>query len=128
MRIVGHEALLQQVIVNLLVNARDALVDSQAQPRRVTLAVRRSADGSVSVQVRDNGPGIPADIRDRIFEPFFTTKPVGANTGLGLSLSYGVVHDAGGELRLLSDGPGAAFEILLPAAQSSARSASAARP
>ncbi len=127
-RIVGHEALLQQVIVNLLVNARDALVDSQAQPRRVTLAVRRAADGAITVQVRDNGPGIPADIRDRIFEPFFTTRPVGANTGLGLSLSYGVVHDAGGELRLLSDGPGAAFEISLPAAQSSTRSASAARP
>jgi len=124
---VGHEALLQQVIVNLLVNARDALVDSQAEPRRVTLAVRRSADGGISVQVSDNGSGIPADIRDRIFEPFFTTKPVGANPGLGLSLSYGVVHDAGGALRLLPDGPGATFEISLPAAQSSARAAGAAR-
>lgn len=126
-RIVGHEALLQQVIVNLLVNARDALVNGPAQPRRVTLAVLRPEDGGISVQVRDSGPGIPAGIRDRIFEPFFTTKPVGANPGLGLSLSYGVVHDAGGELRLLPDGPGAAFEILLPASHSPARSAGVAR-
>jgi two-component system C4-dicarboxylate transport sensor histidine kinase DctB len=121
----GHEALLQQVIVNLLVNARDALAEGPLERRKVTLRVERRADGHTIVQVRDNGPGIPAEIRDRIFEPFFTTKPVGSNTGLGLSLAYGVVRDVGGELRLLPSEPGAAFEIDLPALEI-ARNASAA--
>jgi C4-dicarboxylate-specific signal transduction histidine kinase len=114
-RLSGHEAFLQQVIVNLLVNARDALAEGPVERRKVTLRVERRVDGHTIVQVRDNGRGIPAEIRDRIFEPFFTTKPVGSNTGLGLSLAYGVVRDAGGELRLLPGQPGAAFEIDLPA-------------
>jgi C4-dicarboxylate-specific signal transduction histidine kinase len=112
--IVGHEALLQQVLVNLLINARDALVGGGVQQPRVTLAVRRGLPGRISLQVRDNGPGVPEEIRSRIFEPFFTTKPTGSNSGLGLSLARSIVHDAGGELRLLADEPGAAFEIELP--------------
>ena len=72
----------------------------------------------VAIVVSDNGPGIPAAIRDRVFEPFFTTKPAGSGTGLGLSLSYDiVVKGHGGTLTVESDdGEGASFVIGLPAA------------
>lgn len=109
----GHESFVQQAVVSLLVNARDALAESHAAIREVRVSVRCD-DSRIRVQVRDNGPGIPADIRHRIFEPFFTTKPIGHNTGLGLSLAYGAMRDVGGELRLLPEGPGATFEMELP--------------
>jgi two-component system NtrC family sensor kinase len=65
--------------------------------------------------VRDNGPGIPAEIRDKIFQPFFTTKPTGQGTGLGLSLSYDIVKAHGGELKVdTEEGKGSEFIITLP--------------
>ncbi len=76
----------------------------------------RQVDGQVEIHVADNGPGIPADVRDRIFEPFFTTKPTGTGTGLGLSLSYDIVTQGhGGTLTVEStEGEGATFVITLP--------------
>jgi PAS domain S-box-containing protein len=101
-----------QVVVNLLVNAQHALSD-QPEPRRVRLSGTRTAT-HLTLCVDDNGPGVPADIRERIFDPFFTTKVEGAGTGVGLSVSRAIVREHGGDLRLLDTASGACFEVELP--------------
>lgn len=111
----GYQATLEQVVVSLLVNARDALQDIQQAKKVVEVRAARTPNGRISVVVSDNGPGVPVAIRDRIFEPFFTTKSVGEGTGLGLATSYGIMRDAGGTLVLTEEGPGATFRIDLPA-------------
>ena len=104
---------LQQVILNLLVNAEHALRGRRGK-RRLTLRTFRSGDRIVAT-VSDNGPGISAERLSRIFEPFYTTKPLGEGTGLGLSISHGIVRQHNGELRARSvPGEGATFEIELP--------------
>ena len=105
---------LQQVLLNLLTNAQHALRASRS-PRTIALTARVEGDDRVHIVVADNGPGVPAEIRERIFEPFFTTKPVGEGTGLGLSLCQGLVESHGGTLTL-DDAPGggARFTIVLP--------------
>ncbi|UCF94619.1 MAG: PAS domain S-box protein [Desulfobacterales bacterium] len=115
---------LEQVFINLLINARDAIEEkwkSQANrngDKRITLRTR-TAGTHVVVEVRDTGLGIPKDILEKIFEPFFTTKEVGKGTGLGLSISYGIVQDLGGRIQAASDdGQGACFTIIFPAAAS----------
>jgi histidine kinase len=114
---------LEQVFINLLINARDAIEEKvQAHPhqkgeKRIYLASRRR-DGFVEVEVRDSGKGIPRKLIAKIFEPFFTTKEVGKGTGLGLSISYQIVQDFGGTIRAHSrEGEGAAFMIRFPAAE-----------
>jgi len=110
-----------RVLLNLLGNAFDAVyeqatVTNGARVPTVTVTTRR-ADGHVEIRVSDNGPGIPADIREKIFEPFFTTKPTGrGSTGLGLSLSYDIVAQGhGGTLTVESvPGEGATFVVTLP--------------
>jgi signal transduction histidine kinase len=121
---VGQRGLLEQVIVNLLMNARDALKDSARADKWIEVIARPAPDGHITVDVADNGPGVPVAIRDRIFEPFFTAKPTGQGTGLGLALSFGIVRDAGGLLSLLPGESGATFRIDLPAASG----ATTARP
>lgn len=111
---VGHQSLIEQVLVNLLANARDALSDALHKDRKVEISARRTETGRLVIRVADNGPGVPEAARDRIFEPFYTTKPEGQGTGLGLAVAYGIVRDAGGSLALRPEGPGAAFEIDLP--------------
>lgn len=102
---------LQQVLVNLVSNAADA-VEGLAD-RSIHLSARQ--DGAqVVIRVRDHGPGVPPGIAERIFDPFFTTKGVGL--GLGLSISYNIVKDFGGEIALHDASPGAAFTVTLPAA------------
>lgn len=104
---------LQQVVLNLLINAEHALTGKKGK-RKVTLRTRRSGD-RVVVSVADNGPGIPEELARRIFEPFFTTKPVGEGSGLGLAISHGIIRQHGGHLRLRSTPTtGATFEIDLP--------------
>ena len=112
---------LHQVLVNLIGNAHHAL-RGRPDPRRITIAARHDAAGRcVAVEVRDTGPGIPANIRARIFEPFFTTKPAGEGTGLGLSLSRGIVEEHGGTLSVQSEpGQGTCFMLTLPVAVASA--------
>ena len=118
--VVGNMVVMQQVIVSLLANARDALRDSPGDDRAIAVHARRTPEGRVVVRVADNGPGVPAAIRDRIFETFFTTKAVGDGTGLGLATSYGLIRDAGGTLSLVmpeaDELQGAVFEIDMPAA------------
>lgn len=109
-----HPVLLEQVLVNLLLNARDATVGVALATREVRIEVQ-SIDQEVIIIVSDNGPGIPAALRDRVFEPFFTTKSAEKGTGLGLSVSYGIIRDSGGKLELLDSAQGCTFRITFPA-------------
>jgi C4-dicarboxylate-specific signal transduction histidine kinase len=104
---------LQQVIVNLVGNALDAMADTPDP--RLTVTTSR-ADGWATVEVADNGHGIRAEHLTHMFEPFFTTKPVGKGTGLGLSISYSLVQKQGGSIGVRSAaGEGTTFVIRLPA-------------
>jgi len=103
---------LEQVLVNLLVNAFDATAQARGV-RRVRIDALR-IDGNVVVQVHDNGAGIPPEVEPRVFEPFFTTKEQGLGLGLGLAISAGIVRDFGGLLRAgRSDLGGAVFTVSL---------------
>ncbi len=110
-RVLGNPNELSQVLINLLLNARDAILS--AAPRgEVSVRVRR-LEREVQLEVEDSGPGLPESIRERVFEPFFTTKPVGVGTGLGLSVSRQIVAAHQGELRLLEGSP-TRFRVSLP--------------
>jgi signal transduction histidine kinase/ActR/RegA family two-component response regulator len=126
---------LEQVIVNLAINARDAMPEGGTltlATRTVTVgaadAVRRglAAGDYVELAAMDTGTGIPSDIVDRIFEPFFTTKPQGQGTGLGLSVCYGIAKQAKGDLWVETTvGKGSTFRLLLPSVATPATSATA---
>ena len=109
----GSSGQMQQVIMNLVQNACDAMADTP-EPS-LEIRAQPAAGEVVMLTVADNGPGIPAEHLARLFDPFFTTKPVGQGTGLGLSISYGIVERHGGRLEAANrpDG-GAAFTLLLP--------------
>jgi signal transduction histidine kinase len=111
----GDPNQLQQVLMNLLINAQQAM-----EPHGGTVRVTTGAcDGGAEMRVSDTGPGIPPDVRAKIFEPFFTTKPAGKGTGLGLSVTYGIVHDHRGEIRIADEpGQGATFVVTFPVAES----------
>ena len=106
---------LQQVVLNLLVNAEQALADVEGE-RRIGIRTSLDAAGTqIVLEVSDNGPGIAREQLDRIFNPFFTTKPVGQGTGLGLSISDGIIREHGGRIRVESmPGAGASFIVELP--------------
>lgn len=107
-----YPAKLNQVVLNLVVNAIDACPDGG----KVTIRTR-AINGGVELAIADTGCGIPAEIRDKIFDPFFTTKPPGQGTGLGLSICHGIVADHGGTIRAEStQGKGATFFVWLPSA------------
>ncbi len=105
--VVAGLILAEQVVMNVLLNARDAMNDlPETAERRLTIrAVIDRRPGIVTLEITDHGPGIPAAVRDRIFEPFFTTKDVGKGTGLGLSLCHGIMKSFGGGI-VASDAPG----------------------
>jgi histidine kinase len=111
---------LEQVFINLLINARDAIMDRLEKEDQLTSDKRiflrtRSERNNVIIDVCDTGIGIPPPIVDRIFEPFFTTKDVGRGTGLGLSISYGIIKDFGGNIRVKKNDPiGTCFIINFP--------------
>jgi histidine kinase len=113
---------LEQVFINLLINARDAIDEKGQTPPyqkgEKKISLKTSSDGKViTAVVSDTGRGIPEAILDRIFEPFFTTKKVGQGTGLGLSISYGIVKDCKGSIQAVSDKKGGArFIVKLPIA------------
>ena len=102
-----------RVLLNLFNNAFQATSD-QSETGTVILKTQK-LDNTVEITVRDNGPGVPEDARQKIFQPFFTTKPTGQGTGRGLSLSYDIVKANGGELRLDENfDQGAKFIISIP--------------
>src|SRR5689334_17016309 len=111
---------LQQVLLNFVVNAEQAIVASGRLPGRITVR-SRDLDGRVLLEVEDTGPGIPGDNEAKLFQPFFTTKPVGQGTGLGLSISYGIVDSLGGRIGYRSaPAGGAIFYFDLPASTEAA--------
>ncbi|QTA84108.1 Two component system histidine kinase, PAS domain-containing [Desulfonema magnum] len=121
-RIMGDPGRLEQVFINLIINARDAIearwefnrqemADPQEEERKIFLRTKTEGD-KVVIEVEDTGNGISPEIRTKIFEPFFTTKEVGKGTGLGLSISYGIIKDCGGTIRTRRNkGKGAFFVI-----------------
>ena len=112
----GH---LQQVLMNLVGNARQA-VEQQPEGGTIRLRTKRIGERRVLLEVADDGPGIPQAIQARIFDPFFTTKPAGVGTGLGLAIVLSAVREHGGQVHVLSPPQGGAvFQIELPAAAES---------
>jgi CheY-like chemotaxis protein/anti-sigma regulatory factor (Ser/Thr protein kinase) len=101
------------VLTNLIVNAQQALLQS-GPPRCLWLRLK-AAGGEVVIEVEDNGAGMTEEVRKRIFEPFFTTKPQGVGTGVGLSVSLGIVTSHGGRISVRSEaGAGTCFTVVLP--------------
>jgi PAS domain S-box-containing protein len=106
---------LEEVLLNICLNARDALMDAGTPWPRIVLTADGTAEGDLRIRVRDNGPGMDEQTHARIFEPFFTTKEIGRGTGLGLASSYAIIADHGGRIVCESrPGDGALFEIVLP--------------
>lgn len=124
--ILADAAQLQQVLLNLVVNAEQAVLQGSGHGR-IWLSTRRLPGDRVAIEVADDGPGVPREIAGRIFDPFFTTKPAGVGTGLGLSIVYGIVQQHGGEVVVEERaGGGAVFRVELPVGAASA--ADAVRP
>jgi len=112
--VLGNAIQLEQVFINLLTNARDAVAES---PRKAVRIAGSARSGVVEVALTDTGHGIPSGLEQRIFDPFFTTKEVGKGTGLGLSITYGIIKEHGGTISVVSPpGAGATFLIELPLA------------
>jgi C4-dicarboxylate-specific signal transduction histidine kinase len=109
--VLGNAIQLEQVFINLLTNARDALAESRGKTIRI--GTTRDEDW-IRIHFADTGPGIPRDLEQRIFDPFFTTKEVGTGTGLGLSITYSIVKEHGGSIAVESKRRGASFLIELP--------------
>lgn len=120
----GRPIQLEQVILNLVNNARDAINQRQSntgweeeENKQITLQIiYDQADHKINIAVTDNGGGIPEDALAKLFDPFFTTKEVGKGTGLGLSVSYGIIAAMGGAIRARNIHKGARFDITLPCA------------
>ncbi len=118
--IMGNPSRLEQVIINLLINARDAIEERSDQmpnsaiPDKIALVTSSDAT-TATLSVCDSGVGVPDPIRDKIFEPFFTTKKVGKGTGLGLSISYSIVKECGGTIDVTENpGGGSCFNLHFP--------------
>lgn len=117
----------EQVLINLITNSRDSLADvARVNPKfrgRIQISAARE-EGFAVLRVSDNGAGVPEHIRNRIFDPFFSTKDTGKGMGLGLSISFGIAHKFGGELKLESSGAaGTTFALRLPLAAQARRAA-----
>ena len=114
---------LNQVFMNLLVNAAQAISDHG----HITLRTRRDGD-NIQIEISDTGSGIPPEIVNRIFDPFFTTKPIGTGTGLGLSITHGIIRKHGGRIEVESEqGKGTTFRLILPISQKTAQSLNTTR-
>ncbi len=117
--LLADSAQLQQVVLNLIVNAEQAIVlerGEESRHGRIMIRTRRRAGDRIAMEVSDDGPGISPEAVSRIFDPFFTTKPAGVGTGLGLSIVYGIIQAHGGEVSVESQpGHGATLTVELPA-------------
>jgi two-component system NtrC family sensor kinase len=106
----------QQVLLNLVINAEQAMLGANGRGTLVVRTWQDEAGESVILEVNDDGPGVPAEVKKKIFDPFFTTKEVGKGTGLGLTVAYAIIEEHGGRLWLESEpGLGASFFVQLPA-------------
>ncbi|MGK5094149.1 ATP-binding protein [Deltaproteobacteria bacterium TL4] len=108
---------IEQVLTNLITNARDAMeseMPNRSEPKQITVRSRQQANWII-MEMEDTGEGIPDEIQKKIFDPFFTTKEIGKGTGLGLSISYGIIKTHGGRIEVESKvGQGTLFRIFLP--------------
>src|SRR5262249_28758910 len=113
--VMADAAQIEQVVMNLVVNARDAM--PRGGRLSITTSNFRTLTGShVRMSVSDTGEGMTDEVRARVFEPVFTTKPQGKGSGLGLATAYGIVEQANGQIRVESTpGKGSAFSVILPA-------------
>ncbi len=110
-----YPAQLNQVFMNILVNALDAMEEIGSQSPQLTITTAQISEDQVQVKIHDNGSGIPADIQPKIFDPFFTTKPVGQGTGMGLGICYQIIKKHRGTIKVLSEPEqGAEFVLTLP--------------
>jgi len=107
----GDPVQLQQVLINLIMNAVEAMRSSTGRTRELLVRSARNEDG-VLIQVQDSGPGIEPELAERIFEPFFTTKAEGI--GMGLSISRSIIESHGGKLSIMPVSQGALFQLTLP--------------
>ncbi|MEM9091456.1 MAG: ATP-binding protein [Cyanobacteria bacterium P01_F01_bin.53] len=113
-RVTCYPAQLNQVFMNILSNALDALESSQTKTPKIVIRIERK-ENKAMISIRDNGPGIPTEVKAKIFDPFFTTKPVGKGTGLGLSIGYKIVQKHNGKLSVEQISPqGTEFVLELP--------------
>jgi signal transduction histidine kinase len=111
-RVWGNANQLEQVFMNFMINSQQAM---EGEGGVVRLVSRTGDDNGIEIAVSDNGPGIPDEIQPKVFEPFFTTKPAGKGSGLGLSVSYGIIKDHHGDIRLHSTvSKGTTFIVRLP--------------
>jgi signal transduction histidine kinase len=115
--VMGSEAKLSQVFINLIVNAAHAIPEGKAGANEITIATRRDAAGCAVIEVRDTGSGIPPNVLPRIFDAFFTTKFVSTGTGLGLAICHRIIAAYGGTISVESQiGRGSVFRTVLPPA------------
>lgn len=114
--VLANDGRLAQVLLNLIINAAQAMPSGQADRMTLTIATFRDTAGRVVIEVRDTGCGIPPEVRERVFDPFFTTKGPGQGTGLGLSICHSIVSGLGGNIEVESTvGVGSTFRVRLPA-------------
>jgi signal transduction histidine kinase len=111
-----YPAQLNQVFMNILSNALDELLEHQElSSREIVIQTKVIGANQIELRIRDNGSGIPPELKDKIFDPFFTTKPVGKGTGMGLAISYQIVQQHDGNIEVFSEpGQGAEFVLNLP--------------
>jgi histidine kinase len=116
--VLASRSRLEQVLLNLITNAKDSMEDiPDAAKKTLSISSRLNDNGKIEVRISDTGRGIPKEIRDRVFEPFFTTKQTGKGTGLGLSISSGIVKEFGGDIGFaINDDAGTSFILTFPQA------------
>ena len=115
--VIGNEVRLSQVVLNLLINAAQAIPEGGSDQQEIRVSLSTAPDGRAVVAVTDTGAGMTPEVLNRIFDPFFTTKPVGVGSGLGLPISRNIVAKFGGEITVESEpGQGSTFRVLLPPA------------
>lgn len=113
-RVLGTESKLAQVILNLLLNAAQAIEPGDVEGNAIVVSTSRDRLGRPKLEIRDSGVGIPAENLGKVFDPFFTTKPLGVGTGLGLSIAHHIVSDFGGEIAISSKlGEGTTVSLVL---------------
>jgi C4-dicarboxylate-specific signal transduction histidine kinase len=118
----AHESRLGQVLTNLVVNAAQAMHESNLEQNVIRISGRRRGESSVEISVTDNGAGMSEQILDRLFTPFFTSKPASQGTGLGLSICKRIVDSYGGQLEVESQvGAGSTFTVVLSSAAQTPR-------